>query len=159
MRIVGNISKLNFKTYYKEKLDQLNNENNYINHTNQTYLYEYCQNPIPSSFDFNIESEWIESSISTITHEKTPGNACKNSNDTFWNDPFENICDSPTAYLNSLNDKFVKIFECTSTSSNGEMTDYKWYHDIDQLSIYAQSASKVKIIVYDNDNQNIHSNN
>eukprot|EP01084_Bolivina_argentea_P152202 265543_1 len=146
IKIMGNITKFSFAALYKVQSDK--NENHYINSTSQSHLYNYCSYPIPSSYKFNIESKWVESELSTNNH-KIPGSDCKNSNDSFWDDPHSTLCDYPSYYLNNLDDIYVKIFECHSIN-NKEMTSYKWYHTPQQLSIFSDAAKRVKIVVYDN---------
>eukprot|EP01084_Bolivina_argentea_P055806 102244_1 len=156
IKLVGTISKFNFNAYYKQKYIQSNNENKYIDYKDKTYLYEYCYNPIPSSYNFQINAEWIESSLASNTKQKIPGSNCRDSDAAFWSDPYQNMCDSSTSYLNNLHPKnYVKFFECNSIIK-GQMNEYKWYHNPDQLSKFATLANRVKIVVYDNINGTIH---
>eukprot|EP01083_Nonionella_stella_P080186 220207_1 len=153
LRITGDISKFNFKTYYKQQTISEKNENDYIDHSHSNLsdalLYDYCQYPVPSSFKFSVESQWIESSLSSATFTKIPGEGCTNSNDSFWNDPYSNICDSPYSYLVNLDQEiFVKFFECSSLNDD-VIESYKWYHTPQQITMYAQKARSVKIMVHD----------
>eukprot|EP01083_Nonionella_stella_P071102 190784_1 len=148
MTLVGNISSFNLNTYYKAitTTESLQNENQYINYynnSNLSQLYEYCKYPVPSSYAFGVTSKWIDN--------------CTDSDAEFWRNPFMNVCDAPSSYLTHLDqDIYVKFFECDG-DVKGNMISHKWYHSPPQLTIFAQHASKVKIVAVDITNNETYS--
>ena len=154
MKIVGNMSRFNFLSYFSQKDNSARNENNYINNVyknnnndnnNNNFsqiLYSQCSYPIPSDFNFDIRGEWIDSGLTDSYSKKIQGYDCKNSKDDFWDDPYESMCDSPTGYLKTQSDTFVKIFECNSYN-----LDFKYYYTPQQLELYSKLASHIKIQV------------
>ncbi len=114
------------------------------------YLYEYCDNPIPYAYDVEVQNTWVEAFLDiTYRRDGTPRSAeavalppfesnstvtCKDSNASFWRDPYEQMCYTPTSYLSSLKGlpSYAKWFEC-STDYDGAMTHF-WYYDLDELA-------------------------
>ena len=155
MRVIGLVSKLNFKALYSEKLGIKRNENNFIdaNLDDLGHLYDYCQSPIPYEYSMDIYSQWVESGLDNYGNSKTQGSTCDDSGASFWSDDYTLMCDSATTYLSSLSAQYVKIFECRSNdNSNGNMDSYEWYYDPIQLEYYGGFAGHVKFVVYDRTN-------
>ena len=151
IKIYVKIDKFIFDAYFTETDNSNINENSLLNekNLNTSKIYQHCDSPIPSKFDFSIESQWIDSGISPNYAYKVPGINCHDSNRPFWDNKYENICDSPTGYLNTFTDTFVKVFECDSS-----LEQFKYYYTSDQLYYYSNLADNVKIQVVDYDSFN-----
>ena len=155
LKIYVKIDKFAFNAYFSETDNSISNENNYLNsNSKKNDLFNYCQYPIPNNFDISIDSKWIDSGISNNYHSKIAGNGCKDSNKEYWSSQYQTVCDSPTGYLNTQTDKYVKIFECSSTDSI--VNSFKYYYTRDQLKLRGNLANHVKIevIAFDHDDNN-----
>ncbi len=141
MKIKGTIKQLNFDVVYKEINSSVKNENNFING-----LDEFCNYPVPNSFEYTYITEWLDLYLDEYgAKQQSP--ECSDSNHPLWNNEYMNMCDTPTAYLkqyDNYNDIFTKVFEC-----NNDEYMYKWYYDIEQLTILGYYANRVKITVAD----------
>ena len=80
IKINGTISNFNFESYFSEKSQSKSNENELVNENFYNYETNY---PIPSDFDIDIYSKWVDSSLSS-DNNKIQGSTCNNSDDLFW---------------------------------------------------------------------------
>lgn len=153
LTMVGNISRFRFQPYYSEFGDHDRSENRYIEDkigiNKQSKYFDLCNYPVPSRFDFNIYSQWVESGINTAFTQKIQGETCADSDATFWDDTYVEMCDNPTGYLQALENQYVKIFECNSDNSGNDDSIYNYFYTGDQLDLYTTYAKYVKIEVID----------
>eukprot|EP01084_Bolivina_argentea_P086369 156112_1 len=137
MKIKGSIKQCNFDVIYKEINSSIKNENEFINPGPHGFgLNEFCNYPIPHSFDYTYVTEWLDLYLDEYgVKQQYP--KCRDSNHKFWNNKYINMCDTPTAYLkqyDNYNDIFTKVFECNNNNNNNNEW-YKWYYDAKQLTI------------------------
>eukprot|EP01083_Nonionella_stella_P073005 197107_1 len=104
------------------------NENQFVNDSGFSDLFQFCDYTVPSGYDYSFETEWVQLYLQRVS--KGDGQSygvrkqfpeCRDSDHAFWDS------DDSTAYLSDIGKKrdiYTKIFECNSF--NQVMQDHRW---------------------------------
>eukprot|EP01083_Nonionella_stella_P218463 783386_1 len=136
LTIKGQIREFNFDVKYQQHNAEAINENSFLEHSNHSALFSHCEYPIPSQYQYSLETQWTDPECEENMEDSA----------------YVHLCDTPTSYLSKWSDDhdvYTKIFECNAL--NGVMEDYHWYYSVAQLPFFAdaQSADKIQIVVHD----------
>eukprot|EP01083_Nonionella_stella_P132534 402969_1 len=125
LRIQGTIKEFNFDVMYEEVNSETLNENQFVNDSGFSDLFQFCDYTVPSGYDYSFETEWVQLYLQRVS--KGDGQSycvrkqcpeCRDSDHAFWDSDYVNLCDDSTAYLSDIGKKrdiYTKIFECKIT--------------------------------------------
>eukprot|EP01083_Nonionella_stella_P132536 402973_1 len=120
LNVTDTYDKFNFDVMYEEVNSETLNENQFVNDSGFSDLFQFCDYTVPSGYDYSFETEWVQLYLQRVS--KGDGQSygvrkqfpeCRDSDHAFWDSDYVNLCDDSTAYLSDIGKKrdiYTKIY-------------------------------------------------